>query len=79
MSNYNLMNTISNTYKRCKYENIGISLNHLRYLCKNNIIPTCKIGRKYLINWSVLMDYLNGKISEEHIKTDNKSRIHRLD
>ena len=73
-----LMNTISETYKRCKAENIGISLNHLRYICKNNIIPTCKIGKKYLINWEILMNYLNGKISENPKKSNNKNGIRRI-
>ena len=65
MSTRTLMNTISGTFERCKEENIGISMNHLRYLCKSNIIPTCRIGNKYLINWDILMDYLNGKYREE--------------
>jgi hypothetical protein len=64
MNEKQLMNTISATYQRCKDENIGISMNHLRYLCKNSVIPTCKIGAKYLINWQILMDYLNGKYSK---------------
>lgn len=66
-----LMNTITNTYKRCVEENIGISLNHIRYLCKSNIIPTCKIGNKYLINWSILMDYLNGNLNQEDKPKEN--------
>ena len=73
-----LMNTISNTYKRCKAENIGISLNHLRYICKNGIIPTCKIGKKYLINWEILMNYLNGKTSENPKNPNDKNRIRRI-
>ena len=53
-----LMNNITATYKRCKEENIGLSLNHLRYICKKGIIPTCRIGNKHLVNWDVLMEYL---------------------
>jgi len=78
MNKQKLMNTMSETYERCKNENIGISLNHLRYLCKNNIIPTCKIGRKYLINWNILMNYLNGKIPENIDKPASENRICRL-
>jgi len=78
MAKNTLMNTITETYNRCKNENIGISLNHLRYICKNRIIPTCKIGRKYLINWNILIDYLNGKIPEETNKPNNENRIHKL-
>lgn len=76
--NQKLMNTITETYNLCKAENIGISLNHLRYLCKNNIIPTCKIGRKYLINWNILMNYLNGEISENLKKLNEKNGIRRI-
>lgn len=61
--NKTLMNTIENTYKRCQEENIGLSKHYIRYLCINDIIPTCKIGVKYLINWNVLMDYLNGTLN----------------
>lgn len=60
-----LMNTIAGTFERCKEENIGISRHHLRYLCTENIIPTCMIGKKYLINWNVLMDYINGSMNEQ--------------
>lgn len=79
MAKNKLMNTIAETYNRCNEENIGISLHHIRYLCKNNIIPSCKVGRKYLINWSVLMDYLNGKIPQEHTKDRDKNRIRKID
>ena len=76
--NQTLMNTISNTYKRCKSENIGISLNHLRHICKYGVIPTCKAGRKYLINWNVLMDYLNGNFFELPNKSNNENKIRKL-
>lgn len=62
---YTMMNTIQKTYERCKAENIGISLNYLRYICRNNIIPVCKCGNKYLINWDVFMKYLNGELVSE--------------
>jgi len=78
MAKNTLMNTITETYNRCKNENIGISLNHLRYICKNNIIPTCKTGKKYLINWNVLMSYLNGEFSKGPDKSDNESKIRKL-
>ncbi len=76
--NQTLMNTISNTYKRCKAENIGISLNHLRCICRDEIIPTCKAGKKYLINWNILMNYLNREISENPKNSNDKNRIHKI-
>ena len=81
MDNKTLMNTIDNTYKRCQEENIGISRHFLRHICVNNIIPTCKIGRKYLINWNILMDYLNGKLSitdEKEIESYEINKIKRV-
>ncbi|MBR1442717.1 MAG: hypothetical protein IJ583_04200 [Firmicutes bacterium] len=60
-----LLATIRNTYERCKEENIGISMNHLRFICKNGLLPTCKIGKKYLINWNNLMNYVNGECFQE--------------
>lgn len=74
MSKKTLMNTISGTFERCKEENIGISKHHLRYLCTQNIIPTCKIGNKYLINWDVLMDYINGSMPKQEQKVQNGIR-----
>ncbi len=54
-----LMNNITKTHERCKEEGIGISLSHLRYIVKSGKIPTCRVGNKYLINWNLLMAYLN--------------------
>lgn len=70
-----MMNTIDGTYKLCKEKNIGISKQFLTYLIKNNIIPGCKVGRKYLINWNGLMKYLEGfnvcnDISNDEVKLD---------
>lgn len=75
MDNKTLMNTIDNTYKRCQEESIGISRHFLRHICVNNIIPTCKIGRKYLINWNILMDFLNGKLSIAEDKEIEEPKI----
>lgn len=70
-----IMGSISATYERCKEENIGISKSQIRYLVNNNVIPSVRIGTKYLINWNVLMNYLNRGIveSEEEPKATEKS------
>jgi hypothetical protein len=65
MQDKKLMNTINATYQRCVDENIGLSMHYIRYICKESIIPTCKIGNKYLINWNILMNFLNGIQQEE--------------
>ena len=75
-----LMNNVTATYKRCKKENIGLSLNHLRYICKAGVIPTCRIGNKYLINWDVLMEYLKtGDNREEKVEETPILPIKRTD
>ena len=53
------MNTINETAKLCKENQIGISRNHIRYLAVNGLIPSVKIGNKILINWEQLMNYLD--------------------
>lgn len=70
-----IMGSISATYERCKEENIGISKSQIRYLVSNNVIPSVKIGTKYLVNYNVLMGYLNRGIvkPEEEPKAAEKS------
>lgn len=47
------MNTINETAKLCKENQI------IRYLAKNGLIPSVKIGNKILINWDQLINYLD--------------------
>lgn len=54
-----LINTISGTYKRCCDEEIGISRNLIRNLALSGTIPTVQAGKTTLINYDVLMNYLN--------------------
>lgn len=54
-----IMNTINETAKLCKEQNVGISRHHIRHLANTGVIPCVKIGNKILINWQGLMDYLN--------------------
>ncbi len=53
-----LYDTPGGIAKRCREENLGISESSIRFLCKNGAIPCIKIGRKTLINWNVLMEFL---------------------
>ncbi|MCC8097511.1 MAG: hypothetical protein LIO44_02930 [Eubacterium sp.] len=55
-----IMNTIAGTYERCKAEHIGLNASQLRRLCLDEVIPCVRLGRKILINWDVLMAYING-------------------
>ncbi|HAE51677.1 MAG TPA: hypothetical protein DCG30_00280 [Ruminococcus sp.] len=55
----NKMNSINETAKLCKENNIGISRSHLLQLAKNGDIPCIKVGQKTLINWDKLMQYLD--------------------
>ena len=55
----NKMNSINETAKLCKENNIGISRSHLLQLAKSGDIPCVKVGQKTLINWDKLMQYLD--------------------
>lgn len=68
-----LMNTINETAKLCRENNIGVSRNHIRYLASNGLIPSVKIGNKILINWDKLMEYLNTST----LKPDKNSGVIR--
>ncbi len=53
------MVTINEAAQLSNELNIGISRNHIRVLCKEGRIPTCRIGVKTLINWDGFLNYLN--------------------
>lgn len=55
----NKMNSINETAKLCKENNIGISRKLLLQLAKNGSIPCVKAGRNILVNWDGLMKYLD--------------------
>lgn len=54
-----LMNTITETARLCRERNIGLNQSIIRYLCTSGAIPCVRIGSKTLINWRILMEYLN--------------------
>jgi hypothetical protein len=54
-----MINSINETAKLCKEQNIGISRNHLIHLAKTGAIPSVQIGNKILINWEGLLHYLS--------------------
>ena len=39
----------------------GFAYSTLRKMCINNEIVHIKVGSKFLINWNLFVDYLNGK------------------
>lgn len=53
------MNTIEQTFRICKENNVGISKNAIRQLAKQGRIPAVKIGNKLLINYDGLISFLN--------------------
>ncbi len=71
----NKMNSINETAKLCKENNIGISRKLLLNLAKNGYIPCVKAGRSILINWDGLMKYLD---SNTIAPEENKSPIRRI-
>ncbi|MCH5195626.1 MAG: hypothetical protein J1F28_02860 [Oscillospiraceae bacterium] len=54
-----LMNTITDTAKLCRRFNIGLTDWQIRKLCENGVIPFIKFGSKRMINWNILMRYVN--------------------
>ena len=53
------MNSINETAKLCKENDIGISRRMIIQLAKSGNIPSVKAGRSILINWNGLMKYLD--------------------
>ena len=56
---YKKMGTIRTTFERCKAENIGVSRNFIRELAISGRIPSIMAGKTRLINFDILMEYLN--------------------
>lgn len=54
-----LLNTIADTARLCAKFNVGLSEWHIRKLCNSGAIPFISFGSKRLINWNVLMRYVN--------------------
>lgn len=69
------MNSINETAKLCKENNIGISRNHIIQLARSGAIPSVQIGQKTLINWDALMKYLD---TNTLTSDDKKSGIRKI-
>lgn len=60
--------TIPEAAERLKSENIPVGAYRLRLLCSQQKIPHLKFGRKYIINYLALLEYLrNGKVDLHYI------------
>ena len=64
MDDFKLMATVDDTYRRCKAEDIGISKHLIRTLANSGTIPVVKAGRTTLINFNLLMSYLDGDMEQ---------------
>ncbi|MDD4592241.1 MAG: hypothetical protein PHG06_17715 [Parabacteroides sp.] len=51
--------TINKTFERCQAENIGISKHLIRQLASSGQIPSIMAGKTRLINYDLLLDFLN--------------------
>lgn len=69
------MNSINETAKLCKENEIGISRKLIIQLAKSGAIPSVKAGRSILINWDGLMKYLD---SSTLTPDENKSGIRKI-
>jgi len=66
-----MMNTIRETYRRCVEEDIGISEHFIRTLAMSGELPVIKAGRTTLINFNVLMRYLETGSCEQQEDVDD--------
>jgi len=55
------MRLVKDAYEQIKADdpNTAVTLNGLRQLIHSGVIPTVSIGRKRLINYDALLDYLS--------------------
>ncbi len=68
--------TISKTFERCQAENIGISKHLIRQLCASGQIPTIKAGTTNLINYDLLMEFLNtGTVQRPEFKAPEVGKV----
>lgn len=54
-----LVNTIADTAKLCQKFNVGLTEWQIRRLCDSGAIPFIGIGSKRMVNWNVLIRYVN--------------------
>lgn len=54
-----LINTIADTARLCKKFNVGLTEWQIRRLCDSGAIPFIGIGSKRMVNWNVLIRYIN--------------------
>ena len=69
------MNSINETARLCKENNIGISRKLIIQLAKSGSVPSVKAGRSILINWDGLMKYLD---STTLTPDEHKSGIRKI-
>lgn len=55
----NLVNTIADTAKLCRKFNVGLTEWNIRRLCDSGAIPFIRMGSKRMVNWNVLIRYVN--------------------
>ena len=68
--------TISKTFERCQAENIGISKHLIRSLAASGQIPSIKAGTTTLINYDVLMEFLNnGTVQHPETKVPEVGKV----
>ena len=76
-----LVNTIADTAKLCQKFNVGLTEWHIRRLCDNGAIPFIRFGSKRMVNWNVLIRYVNSggdfRVSPQ-AKTSENSIIARI-
>lgn len=54
-----LVNTIADTARLCQKFNVGLTEWQIRRLCDSGAIPFIGIGSKRMVNWNILIRYIN--------------------
>lgn len=66
--------SLSATYKQCQSEDIGISRRYLSELVRTEQIPFLTSGRKILIDWDRLQEFLRAPKQPYLIASQNSIR-----
>jgi hypothetical protein len=72
------MRIISEAYNQLKQDdpNTALTISSLRRLINSNIIPTVKVGRKILLDYDLLLQYLSSPT--ERIANIKQGQIRRV-
>lgn len=75
------MRVISEAYCQLKQDdpNTAITLSALRWMLKSGVIPSVSVGRKSLVNYDLLIEYLqSGTIKSDTVTPESVGGIRKI-